>query len=484
VFPKVPFEVDGSGNLHLGALCVERMECEMGLQIAGERGVFDTNGDPVTNAAPSLPPAFEKAGVYFSQPLDSELYRCQWHRVILRGNIPHGARVVVSTYTAEALLTGDQIQSLGDQWETKQASEGTQGGEWDCLVRSGGGRYLWLRLEFRGNGKVAPRLDNVEIEFPRVSLRRYLPAVFGAEPTSADFTDRFLGVFDTTIRTVEHTIDHLARYFDPLSTPATRDPKTGVDFLSWLGSWIGQSMDRHWPEAKRRKFLKNAGRLYNLRGTRTGLRRQLILFLGIEPEELCCPDDQPRQRCRIAPANCAPVIHLPCAWQPPPLILEHYQLRRWLFLGAGRLCDEAVLWGKRIINRAQLDESAQVGHSQLITTQDPYRDPFHAYAHKFTVFVPGRYGSDEALRKGLENLLKTESPAHTLYHAQYVEPRFRIGFQSMVGLDAVIARVPQGVRLNETQLGRAPVLTGAPRDQGGPSLRIGESRIGTTTTLD
>jgi phage tail-like protein len=480
-FPHLPFEIDADGNLHLGHLCVDPGKCDAAGSLR-ERGIFDVHGNPVTTPPPA-PPAYEKAGVYYSQALDSELYRCQWHRVILRGEIPRGARVVVSTYTAEALLTNDQVQSLGDEWETKQAADEMANGGWDCLVRSGGGRYLWLRLELGGNGKVAPRLDSVEIEFPRISLRRYLPAVFGAEPTSADFTDRFLGLFDTTIRTIERKIDYLARYFDPLSAPATHDPKTGVDFLSWLGSWIGQSLDRHWPEAKRRKFLKNAGRLYDLRGTRVGLWRQLILFLGMEPAVLCCADDQPRARCRVAPVNCAPVVHLPCAWQPPPLILEHYQLRRWLFLGAGRLCDQAVLWGKRIVNRAQLDEGAQVGHSQLITTQDPYRDPFHVYAHKFTVFVPARYGSDERLRKGLENLLKTESPAHALYHAEYVEPRFRIGFQSMVGLDAVIARVPQGVTLNETALGRAPVLTGLPRDEGGPSLRIGESRIGTTTSL-
>ena len=93
-------------------------------------------------------------------------------------------------------------------------------------------------------------------------------------------------------------------------------------------------------------------------------------------------------------------MKLPCAWQPPPLILEHYQLRRWLFLGAGRLGDQAVLWGKRIVNRSQLNEGAQVGQTQLKTTQDPYRDPFHVYAHKFTVFVPARFRRTEQAAEG------------------------------------------------------------------------------------
>lgn len=487
LFPRPPFMTDAEGRLHLGPLCIETgPEAEerqpKGPRPLPERRVFDLHGEPVTIVITPTAPSYHTSGTYYSQALDSELYRCQWHRVVLRGEIPSGARVVVSTYTAEALQTDDQIKDLLEEnWDTKQAALALEKGEWDCLVRSGGGRYLWLRLELQGNGKVTPTLHSLVIEFPRLSLRRYLPAVFGAEPISADFTDRFLSLFDTTLRSIETKIDHLARYFDPLSAPAVRDPKTGVDFLSWLASWIGITLDRHWAEAKRRQFLKHAGKLYDLRGTREGLWRQLVFFLNMDTERCCCPDDQPKIRCRPDPPNCAPVTRRPCAWQPPPLILEHYQLRRWLFVGSGRLGDEAVLWGKKIVNRSQLDEGAQVGHSQLITTQDPYRDPFHIYAHKFTVFVPACFSRPKAQRKALDNLLKAESPSHTLYQVRYVEPRFRIGVQSMIGLDSVIARLPEGgTTLGEMRLGPASVLTAPPHEQGGPSFEIGESRIGTT----
>ncbi|NOT54926.1 MAG: hypothetical protein HOP18_10000 [Deltaproteobacteria bacterium] len=493
LFPCLPFVVDAKGLLHLGPLCAptEGQDCETPQPPikrpspqASERGVFDQSGHVVTGVTPATL-QYVANGVYYSTALDSELYRCQWHRVILRGEIPTGARVVVSTYTAEALATNAQIQSLPeDAWETKQTASEMLGGEWDCLVRNGGGRYLWLRLELRGNGKVTPRIDSIEIEFPRISLRHYLPAVFGEEPVSADFTDRFLSLFDTTLRSIETEIDQQARYFDPLSTPAERDPKTGIDFLTWLGSWIGLSLDRHWPEAKRRRFLKRAGSLYDLRGTREGLWRQLLLFLEMEADQNCCPDDQPKLRCRPEPAHCAPVAELSCAWQPPPLILEHFKLRRWLFLGAGRLGDQAVLWGKRIVNRSQLDANAQVEHTQLITTQDPLRDPFHVYAYKFTVFVPASYRQSDQQRKALENLLRTERPAFTQYQLAYVEPRFRIGFQSSIGLDTVVGRYPEGVTLNQTPLGAGSVLGEPPHKQGGPALEIGrQARIGATTKL-
>jgi phage tail-like protein len=491
-FPKPPFEADAEGLLHLGPLCAETAEDECAPLSTlkcpphrlPERGLFDPQGAAVSRCASPVAPSYVTAGLYYSAALDSELYRCQWHRVILRGEISDGARVIVSTYSAEALLTDDQVQNLGDEWETNQTASETQKGEWDCLVRSGGGRFLWLKLDFRGNGKVTPRIESIEIEFPRVSLRRFLPAVFGEEPVSADFTDRFLSVFDTTLRGYETKLDRQALYFDPLSTPAERDPKTGSDFLSWLASWIGLTLERSWPEAKRRKFLKEAGRLYNLRGTREGLWRELLLFLEIEADD-CCIADQPQTTCRTPAANCAPVSPPICSWQPPPLILEHFKLRRWLFVGAGRLGDQAVLWGKRIVNRSQLDNGAQVGHTQLLTAQDPLRDPFHVYAHKFTIFVPARCRDSEAQRKGLENLLRASRPASTLAQIEYVEPRFRIGFQSMIGFDSVIGLYPADVTLNETPLGRASVLTAPPYKEGGPSLEIGnQSRIGSTSKLE
>ena len=490
-FPTNPVPVDAEGLLHLGAFCANDAPVNCQSQQAppkcppgqtSERGVFDARGNPV-ECFVSRRAGYATQATYISAALDSEFYRCQWHRIILRGEIPAGSRVFVSTYTAEAQLAEDDIQNLGDVWDTNQVATEMVKGEWDCLVRSGGGRFLWLRLEFRGNGRVTPRLDSIEIEFPRISLRRYLPAVFGKESVSADFTDRFLSLFDTTLRSLEINLDREARFFDPLSAPAERDPKTGADFLSWLASWIGLTLDRHWPEAKRRKFLKNAGRLYDLRGTREGLWRELLLFLGLDREE-CCRADQPRDRCQPRPANCALPKPAARCWRPPPLILEHFKLRRWLFVGAARLGDQAVLWGKRIVNRTQLDDTARTDRTQLLTAQDPLRDPFHVYAYKFSVFVPASFRASETGRKALENILRNGRPAGTQTQLEYVEPRFRIGFQSMIGFDSVVGRYPAGATLNDMRLGRATVLTAPPHKQGAPALAIGEqSRVGTTTRL-
>jgi phage tail-like protein len=453
-FPLLPFAIDKEGLLHLESLCAAANGG------AARRGVFDPFGEPVTDPETLEPPDFAQNGEYVSRALDSELYRCRWHRIIVHASIPAGSRIRVSTCSAEAMLTREELANLAPrQWQSPSTAISTADSPWDCLVRSPQGRYLWLKLELSGNGRVTPEVRAVEVEYPRISLRRYLPSVFGAEPVSADFTDRFLAVFDATLRGMEDRIDTLARFFDPMSTPSTPLVKGGTDFLSWLGTWIGLALDTRWPESKRRRFLKKAGGLFPLRGTPKGLWRQLLFYLGMDARPACRADASPNT-CATVNRNCAPVTDAPCAYTPPPLILEHFRLRRWMFLGAGRLSEQALLWGKSIVNRSQLDENARLDSTRLIGAQDPYRDPFHVYAHKMSVFVPACAGATDRDRKSLETLLKAESPAHARCFVHYVEPRFRVGIQAAIGLDSVVAGTPRGAPLSKASLGKNVVLNG------------------------
>jgi phage tail-like protein len=446
-FEPLPFVVDEAGRLYLGPLCEPPTTL-----------VFDEHGEPVS-VLPVSGATFETVGTVILGPFDSRIERCVWHRVVIHGEVPSGTAVVVSAFTSER--SDDLLPA--PPWDPEVACTAVEQGAWDALLRTRPGRFLWLRVALRGNGTATPRVAALEIEFPRVSLRRYLPAVYGAEPESADFTDRFLALFDRHLRDVEHTIDHLAGYFDPLSTP----------FLDWLASWIGVALDSQVPEHTRRALLARAGETASLRGTRYGLWRQLVAFLGMDELTARCQCATPPATCRPPVPTCPPTPPYRWQWDPPPLILEHYQLRRWLEVGFGRLSDQAVLWGKRIVNRSQLGEGAQVGVTTLKGAQDPARDPFHVYAHRFTVFVPASAGATPQRQRSLARLLARERPAHTEAHVEYVHARFRIGFQSMIGLDSVVARAPAGVTLGETTLDAA-VLSGD------DTARIGDRRVGTT----
>jgi phage tail-like protein len=476
---------DTAGNLYLGDRCaLHRFHCCAGKK-PSLTGTIPLPSDPSAIAFDLhgtllvLSPAQKKVlqfamtafvdeGTYLSQPLDSELYRCQWHRIVFHGDIPDGAQVLLATFTAETPLDSADIANLSEvAWKTQQRVATTKKGAWDCLITSPPGRFLYLRLTLRGNGAVTPRLERIKLFLPRISLRRYLPAVFGENPVSADFTDRMLAVFDTIFRSVETQLDHFARYLDPMSTPAERDPRTLADFLTWLASWMSVILDRSWDERRRRLFLRDAWLFHKLRGTLEGLRRQLLLYLGWafrDPKQCACAARREAQM---------------------PLILEHFKLRRWLFLGEARLGEQSVLWGKRIVNRTQLNETAQVGATQLIGTPDPVRDPFHVYAHKFSVFVPASCARSDDRRASIERLISLGKPAHTAHQLELVHPRFRIGFQSAIGLDSVVGQYPEGFTLDRQRLGYDTVLGESANGKGPPSLQIGtRSRIGTTTILD
>lgn len=463
-FAPMPFGVDRDGNLYLGGLCQPATVAR-----------FDLSGNLIAPGGSPLKPHLATSGFLISGPLDSRIYRCQWHRVVLTGMVPRGGSIRVRTYTSEAVVPPEHLALPDLPWYQHPVPVRRMSGDWDCLIQSPPGRYLWLRLDLEGDGFFTPWLEQVRIEFPRVSLRRYLPAVFGEDPVSADFTDRFLSVFDTSLRSIETKVDTQAAYYDPRSTPATVDPRTGIDFLSWLGSWIGVSLERQMPEAQRRQILADAGATLRIRGTRDGLWQQLLQLMGWDEAAGSCPADcTPAGRCSGRPP-CPPEPCRRCS-QPPPLILEHFQIRRWLFEGVAKLGSCAELWGRRIVNRSQLDAGAQVGGTQLVMSNDPVRDPFHYTAHRFTVFAPACFESSDSRRRSLFNLLRSESPAHTKYEVEFVKPRFRIGFQSSIGLNSVVARVPQGVTLDESTLATDSVLTGTRQ-------RRLPSEIGATTLL-
>jgi len=100
------------------------------------------------------------------------------------------------------------------------------------------------------------------------------------------------------------------------------------------------------------------------------------------------------------------------------------------------------------------------------------RDPFHVTAHRYTVFVPACWARNDAQRRSLLNLLRSETPAYTQGQIEYVEPRFRIGIQSTVGLNSVVGRYPSGVTLDQSKLGGSSVLSAPPGKASGPATEM------------
>ncbi|RYG22715.1 hypothetical protein EON82_16275, partial [bacterium] len=410
---------------------------------------YDLEGNEVL-ASPSSVPFLEKSVSFVTEPLDSDILRCEWHRLTMDATCPAGCSIVVRTFATDVEYLPFQIVGQPDAaWGTNLSLRNGEA-PLDGLLRRAVGRYLYLRLDLKGNGRTTPEIRSIDLEFPRISLRRYLPAVFGNDPVSAEFTDRLLAIYDSGFREIEGQIDTQARLYDPMSTPTA--------MLSWLGGWIGVPLERQWSEAKRRQILKAASARLDVRGTLPGLQSLLATLFDLNRSLCQCP----RDRCdrRETPY-----------WDFPPLVLEHFKLCRWLFLGSSRLGDQAVLWGKAIVNRAQLDGGAVVGKSQLRAIPDPHRDPLLTHANRLTVFAPVSRGRTTERRKAIESAIRSEVPATVDFDVRYVGPRFRIGVQSMVGLDTVVGRIPSPGPLGEARLGATTILGGEAKE--GRGLRVG-----------
>lgn len=456
---------------------------------------IDAHGQPLPPTYADRMPRYPKDGTWTSAALDSETAACVWDRILLSGHLPAEARIEVATLSADSVLLDDELADPAALWHSAGVwraddDDAPRCARTDFMLHSPPGRYLWLRLRLAGTTGATPRLDCIGLDFPRISLRRYLPAVFGADEIAAEFTDRWLAIFDRGLRDLEAEVDDEAALFDPLAAPAYPEVPRSRDFLAFIAAWVGVTLYAAWSLERKRHVLQHAPRLFAWRGTVQGLRGMLYLFLGLdrwarfEPGPTAC-------------VPCAPRAKLPAGWRPPRLVLEHFQLRRWIALDHARLSDAAKLWGARIVNRSRLGraagleaggstDGAQVGVTQLKTSQDPYRDPFHVYAHKLSLFVPAACARRPGLAQALQALVAAERPAHVETHLVFVEPRFRVGVQSMLGLDAVIGVRPDPTVLDSMRLGRGTVLGAAGQKPGEPQppTHVGAVRVGMSTILN
>jgi phage tail-like protein len=444
--------VDGEGVLWVAGrtLSVGGVRCG-GFDGHAAGIAFDPRGraiiaDAQAGALQAIAAAATRAtsGHYVSEALDSERHRCEWHRVVLRGSLPSGASVRVETFTAEVLKTPEEVAALGpDRWAGGQVYASPDDREWDCLVLSPPGRYLWLRLTVAGDGATSAVLARAQVHFPRETSLRFLPAVFAEDPESADVTGRVLGVFDAVRDGIADQLASFGEMLDARTAPAA----PGRDFLGWLASWLDLVLDRGWPEERRRRLLRAAPKLYRLRGTPAGLQEHLRLYAGVDAR-----------------------------------VLEHFRLRRWLFVDRGRL-GGAALWGASAGARAQLDEYAELDAARLLDDASPAADPLAAHAHRFTVFLPLRTPDAEERRR-LETIVAAAKPAQSEATLRFADPGLRVSMGTLLGVDSVIGRYPPGMVTGDARLGDDAVLGPAADDTAPPGLRIGSrSRIGSTSVL-
>jgi phage tail-like protein len=99
-----------------------------------------------------------------------------------------------------------------------------------------------------------------------------LPSIYQED----DLALRFVSAFDVVLSSAVSTIDNIAAYFDPSTAPA--------DLVEYLAGWVGVELDETWSDASRRELVSRAVELFRIRGTGEGLRANVAIYTGGEPE--------------------------------------------------------------------------------------------------------------------------------------------------------------------------------------------------------
>ncbi len=356
-----------------------------------------------------------RQGTLITRALDSGLERCVWHRVALAATVPPGTSLEIETTTAETHEPGPMAPS---DWR-RGALVGDA--DPDCLVPSAPGRYLWLRLTWRGDGRNTPAVDRIKVFFPRVGYLQYLPAVFQEDEESRLFLERFLAIFQTEFDDLDARLDRLWQLFDPDTVPA-KD-------LRWLAGWLALTLEPELSESAQRHLLKTAFRAYLERGTVRGMERAI------------------REHAAV----------------PAAKILEHFRLRRWPWLNvAAPLNRSARLFSRDFYQRLQLGTYSQVGQFQVRSEPEPGLEPVDWEAHRFSVFFPADPYRSADTEQRVAAVVAREKPAHTQATLCPILPRLRVGVQATVGVDTVVGGISHLVLNHLATLSYDTILAGSP----------------------
>jgi phage tail-like protein len=365
--------------------------------------------------------ASAKEGSLLTEPLDSGLERCAWHRVELDADIPSGCSVEVTTQTAER----DVWSQYKAPFEAAQRPLPLRDGQSECLVQSEAGRFLRLRLRFLSNGLDSPRLRSIRLHFPRDSYLKYLPAIYQEDAESRFFLERFLSIFQTTFDARDRQIDNISDLFEPLATPEK--------ILPWLAGWLALPISPHWSTEEKRRALDQASSVYRIRGTPEGLRTLIRVYTGVDAS-----------------------------------VMEHYRMRPLMILGRDgkrRLGRNTRLWSRDFYARLQLDAYSSLGYFRLPDAPEPALEPLAWGAHRFSVFfLADPKTADDTLRK-VRQIVEREKPAHTEATYCPVFPRMRVGVQATVGVDTRLGVITPMVLRRTATLGYDSILGCAHREQ-------------------
>jgi phage tail-like protein len=385
-------------------------------------------------------------GFYYAKTLDSGMVSCQWHRLVLQGDMPAGTAANIYSYASDDAALKDLVEAaLADPSKTTQEKAdlidsvipwtGPENKPGDMLFKVKAGRFLWVKLSLATyDEKTAPLVRGMKIFYPRSSYLRYLPAIYQEDTMSSDFLERFLSLFESVFHDLEVDISTITRYFDPHTAPP--------DFLKWLASWVNMAIEEDWQEATKREFIRQAVLLYRMKGTVEGISRFVEIYTG-----------------------------------KVPVILEHAATGNPAILGGQfKLGVDSILVATPV-RGFRLGDDSLIGRVALRDVVQAMEDPFLSLANRFTIVIDLTQEERDRYEKGLKKIIADQKPAHTACSLR-IAGALTGGARKYVGISTIVGGYDP-LRVGSSVVGGGLLL--AEHEEGG---RIGErASIGADTTL-
>lgn len=405
-------------------------------------------------------PRHDRTATLTTPPLDGRERDCVWHRLFVDGCIPLEASVQVwsRAHDDPALLEsvpfapeptpylrdrGAELPFYRPFAGRDEPPEGT--GTWELLFQHARGRWAQIRLVLSGNGRVTPHLRALRAYYPRFSYpRRYLPAVYREGDEPGRFLERLVANPEGFYTEIEAAMRDGGALLDGRTAPA--------EALDWLAGWLGIVLDPLWERIqarreqaaggpsrpapdRRRLFIRFARKLFERRGTPSGVRFALHLLLDpcLETtlDRLKTAAVRPDRRLREAVTR----LDLPA---PTPGMRDDQieDLLYELLLAPARpskvrIVERFHARGGRAMVAGDVTQAEAAGLSE---------DSIDASAHQFSVLVPERLPAEEAAM--VERIVRMERPAHTLFDVRRYWDFFRVG-EARLGLDTVLGEEPR-----------------------------------------
>lgn len=231
----------------------------------------------------------EQKSFLISRVLDSQETDMEWHRMLINLCNQNDTVYDITIYAANSIertidnrdstlenVIFDRKMDIAEKKKifrpyVQKAIQNTE----DILLHDIKGRYLWFLVEADLQMKQEMEINKIQIFFPRRSWISYLPEVYQSEDKTM-FLERFLAIYQTMHEELNEQIKQIPYLLDV--------DNANQEFLLWLSKWLDISESYVWSKEQLRELLKNATRLYKIRGTCQAVKEFIMLYTnGVEP---------------------------------------------------------------------------------------------------------------------------------------------------------------------------------------------------------